>query len=199
MIQMPERIARLEKDPRGYPIPYNVLRADDGTPFFTVNDSRTHLRCLVRGLCPICGEKLGKWKWFVGGPRSAFDPHGWYFDLPGHHECERYALSVCPYLAAPNYLKRIDVPNPEKLPVQALVLLDDTQIADRPQLFVTAASDQIEIQSSGDPTAPYVRPRRPLLGYEFWRHGKQITMNEALPILRGIFGADWEPPRTEAP
>jgi hypothetical protein len=191
---MPDRIARLPRDIRGYPIPFNVLRADDGTPFFTVNDDRTHLRCIREGLCPLCGERLGKWKWFVGGPKSAFDPHGWYFDLPGHHECERYALAVCPYLAMPKYLKRVDVPHPEKLPnALPLVLLDQTPIEERPEIFVALAGQMIEV-ADNSPMLPYVRPSYPRLGYEFWRHGKQFTEAEAMPFLRQALGAEFRLP-----
>jgi len=113
---VPDRIARLPRDPRGFPIPWNVLRTEDGaTAFFTVNDDRKAWRALREGLCPLCGERLGRWLWFVGGPRSAFDPSGYYIDLPGHRECMEFALRTCPYLAAPKYLGRVDVTRPEKL------------------------------------------------------------------------------------
>ena len=191
----PARIARLPHDKRGYPIPWNVLRAEDGTPFFTVNDDRKARTALGQKLCPICGERLGKWLWFVGGPRSAFDPNGWYIDLPGHHECEQFALATCPYLAAPKYLGRIDVVNPEKLPDVARVLLDETIISDRPEVMVTAASDRVEIMWNEPPMSPYLRPVKPLLGYEFWRHGRQIIWEEARPFLAETMGPDWEPPK----
>ena len=135
-----------------------MLRGSDGGAIFTVNDdrkARTALRC---GFCPICGEALGRWKWFVGGPRSAFDAHGWYLDLPGHHECIRFALATCPYLAAPRYLGRIDVPDPSKLPLEASVLIDHTMIPERPELFVAVASSRIEVQWRDGLLAPYVRP-----------------------------------------
>lgn len=195
---LPDRVARLPRDPRGYPIPWNVLRAADGTPFFTVNDDRKARRALREQLCPICGERLGRWLWFVGGPRSAFDPHGWYIDLPGHRECVTFALAACPYLAAPKYLGRIDVPDPAKLPPEARVLVDETMIPDRPEVFVAVVSDQIEAQPGGPLVVPYVRPKRPYLAYEFWRHGERIPEHRAMPILRGIFGADWAPPPMRA-
>src|SRR5262245_10413652 len=108
-VVMPERIARLPRDSRGYPVPWNVLVNDDGYPILTVNDQSKTVEAIVSGLCPICGGRLGKWKWFAGGPLSAFDEHGVYIDLPCHRECIEYALQVCPYLALPKYLGRIDV------------------------------------------------------------------------------------------
>jgi hypothetical protein len=190
---VPSRIARLPRDKRGYPIPWNVLSADDGTPFFTINDDRKHLTALHHQLCPLCGERLGRWRWWVGGPRSAFDPHGWYLDLPGHHDCVRFALATCPYLAMPKYLRRVDIANPEKLPFLARVMLDETQIPERPDVFVAVASDQSESQKR-EFGLPHTRPVRPYLGHEYWRHGQQISIDEALPFLSTALGAEWMEP-----
>lgn len=65
---VPDRILRLPRDPRGIPIPWNALRTEEAV-FFTVNDDRRGWRALREGLCPICGERLGRWLWFVGGPQ----------------------------------------------------------------------------------------------------------------------------------
>ena len=193
-IAEPERIARLEHDKRGYPIPWNVLRGDDGTPFFIINDDRKAYHALLRDLCPICGERLGRWKWFVGGLRSAFDPAGCYFDLPGHRECIEYALQVCPYLAIPKYLRHADaIAHPEKLPVGHGILLDETVIPDRPEVMVAVCARRIELLDRG-PLQPYLKPVKPFDDWTYWRHGKQIDEAEALPYLRAALGADWTPP-----
>jgi hypothetical protein len=195
MTRKPDRIARLDVDPRGYAIPWNVLRGPRGEAFFTVNDDRKHWRALRQGLCPICGEILGRWKWFVGGPRSAFEVNGWYLDLPMHHECCTYALETCPYLAMPKYLKRVDVADPSKLPAAARILIDETITPERPELNVAVAGNQIE--GHAGPSAlslPYVRPCRPALAYEFWRHGLKISLSEAMPMLQRALGSDWQPP-----
>jgi hypothetical protein len=107
-IEMPKRIANLPRDARGYPIPWNVFISQAGEPQFTVNDSLKHAWARQRNLCPICGEANDEIRWFVGGPKSAFLVNGWYMDLPGHEECEEYALKVCPYLATPSYRHRVD-------------------------------------------------------------------------------------------
>lgn len=182
-VPMPPRIARLDRDKRGYPIPWNVLRGKDDAAIFTVNDDRKAWRAIRERLCPICGERLGRWLWFVGGPRSAFDPHGWYLDLPAHEECAEYALATCPYLAAPNYSKRVDVADPSMLPPEAKILLDETMISDRPAVFVMVTGCGIEFQRR-DPLQPYVRPGRPLIEWRFWRHGKHITEQEAKEYLK---------------
>lgn len=192
--EMPPRIASLPQDHRGYPIPWNILLAADGTPFFIVNDDRTHLKALVQSLCPICSEALGRWKWFVGGPGSAFDEHGWYIDLPMHHDCMVFALSACPYLSNPNYQRCSDaIAHAEKLPPEARMLIDETVDPVRPLLFVAVAASRIEVQANG-PMLPYVRPVRPALAYEFWQHGKRLMEGEALPLLQSVLGSGWQIP-----
>jgi len=180
----------LPRDPRGYPIPWNVLVSPDGEPFFTINDDRRHNEALRLGLCPICGHPLGKWMWFVGGPKSAFDPHGWYLDLPGHHDCEQFALQVCPYLSAPRYIHEIGLAG-RKPP--ATLLVDETVLPDRPEIFVTVASNKVEFLRR-EILAPYVRPGRPFLGFEIWRHGKQLPMEEGIMEVRRVLGEEWNPP-----
>jgi len=193
--EIPYRLARRPRDRRGYPVPWNVQIGVDGTPLFTVNNVERHMQAIREELCPICGERLGKWRWFVGGPRSAFDPHGAYFDLPGHHDCEQYALQVCPWLSTPRYASLLQegvLPHRDKVPGH-LILTDPTMLSDRPPCFVAVASDRAALLSSGG-ALPYVRPVRPYLAVEYWKDGQQIPEHRALPVLRGIFGAEWRPP-----
>jgi hypothetical protein len=197
-IPKPERIARLPVDKRGYPIPWNIERGVDDWPLFTVNDAAKDCEALRRKLCPICGEKLGRWMWWSGGARAAFDPNGWYLDRPAHRECAFYALQVCPFLAAPNYAThQILTPPPEKLKPHQRLLIDGSQDHNRPPLFVTVCGDAWEM---GDLTGPfiYTRPLRPVAEYVFWRHGERLSQEAALPLLRDLFGRDWEVPECRA-
>jgi hypothetical protein len=194
---IPDRIARLPRDKRGYPIPWNVQIGKEDTPLFTVNDQEKHIEAILRQLCPICGERLGRWRWFVGGILSAFDPNGAYYDLCGHHECETFALQVCPYLSAPKYLGRLDVIDPSKIP-DGMTTTNITMIPERPEIFVAVASDKFQVSAIHESDTPVIRPQRPYLAYEFWRHGVQLTEEEALPILREVLGASFKLPALRA-
>ena len=145
-------------------------------------------------MCPLCGERLGKWRWFTGGPLSAFDSHGAYFDLPGHHECEQYALEVCTWISAPNYSSLIaadKIPHRDKIP-DHMTGIDPTMMPGRPPLFVSVASDRMDVRPGE--IQPIVIPARPYLGIEYWQLGKQLTEAEALPFLRYALGEDCRPP-----
>jgi hypothetical protein len=176
----PPRIAALDKDKRGYPIPWNVLRGVDGSPVFTANESTKHMQALEGQLCPICGVKLGSIRWFVGGPLSAFHPDGGYMDLPGHRDCVEYALQVCPYLAAANYLaKEKDL---SKVP-DDVTLIDHTMLPGRPPLFVMVACRRFTVVPKQG-SLPTLRPEKPYLDTRYWKKGFQLTASEGMRQAR---------------
>lgn len=86
-----------------------------------------------------------------------------------HAECMRYALQVCPYLAAPKYVRRLDDAqvDPGKLPDGMLALVDSTVIPDRPELFVGVMSISQEMKP-GLVGQIYIRPKK-RVRFEFWR------------------------------
>jgi hypothetical protein len=146
---------------------------------------------IAKDLCSICGQPLHRGRWFIGGEKSAFDPHGAYLDPAMHAECARYALRVCPYLASPTYSKLMHGATvPDADPV---VLVDPTKMispstADevRPALFVAVlARGQRVIGTVG---GTVIRPKRPYIAVEYWRHGQQLAreFGEALCRERGV-------------
>jgi hypothetical protein len=172
---MPPRIQALEKDHRGFPIPWNVLRGKENKPIFTANDDRKHILALKEDRCAICGQPNEKVRWFVGGPKSAFHPNGWYFDLPGHEECIEFALKVCPYLAAKNYANRIDIKDNKNLPDGQVLFVDYTQDPNRPTVFVMVGCTRVEV--SIRPPAIYVRPAD-RTEVRYWRKGERVESVE---------------------
>lgn len=183
-VPIPSCMRHLARDRRGYPIPVVVLVDRNGEPHFTMNDEDARWRCIERDLCTICGGKLFRGRWFVGGPLSAFDPDGAYVDPPLHGECARYALRVCPYLAAPNYSKRIDARTLRPGAEPGLMLMvDATMIPDRPAVFVSAMAAGQTVTGDRTSLQSYVKPKRPYLRIEYWREGVQLAAADAWAIL----------------
>jgi hypothetical protein len=173
----------LQRDSRGYPVPFNVLRDLDGKPHFAANDSAKALRCLMERRCAICGSRLGRDMWFVGGPLAALHEDGVYIDTPLHYECMTYALRVCPYLAAPRYLGRIDDAGIDynRMRPEHQQLIDPSMIPERPSPFVAVCSSQMTfIKPPVLGMAPRVRPERPYSRIEFWEHGETLDYNEGM-------------------
>jgi hypothetical protein len=107
-VPWPKRMRTLERDPRGYPVPFIVLRDRYGVHQFTINDTRKVGEATSKRLCSISGKRLETSVWFAGGSRCFLHPLGAFIDPPMHYECGEYALRVCPFLAARSYARRID-------------------------------------------------------------------------------------------
>lgn len=107
-VPIPRLMRTLERDERGYPVPFLVWRDKDKRPHFTINDHTKIARCQRRFLCAICGKRMKDGYWFIGGARCFLHRLGAFLDPPVHLDCGEYALAVCPFLAARSYTKRID-------------------------------------------------------------------------------------------
>lgn len=184
-IPIPDRMAHLPKDRRGYPIPTMVMRDSDGRPHFQINEESVRQKIIREDLCSICGTKLLRGRWFAGGPLSGFSHRGLYIDPPMHEECVRYAMRVCPYLAAPNYGREIGTKTLKGDEDKARILIDPTQVPERPDYFVLVMSvGEDRFAATGpfaDPYLPpdtirYVRHKEGTVRVvEFWRHGEEIS------------------------
>lgn len=186
-IPIPDRMSHLKVDPRGYAIPYGVVTDKDGTVHFAINDHYVREQSIADDLCGICGTKLFRGRWFVGGSKAAFHPQGAFIDPPMHSECAHYALQVCPYLAAPRYVREIGLSKATKASKalsDSIVLVDPNQKPERPagELFVALmATGQKHDKESG-----YLIPKRPYSRVEFWKHGKKINDEDAATLYQWI-------------
>jgi hypothetical protein len=190
-VPIPEQMQSLPRDPRGYPIPVIVLRDRAGKAHFTINNPDIAEKMVREDRCTICGGKLLRGRWYVGGPMSAFHPAGAYSDPAIHRECARYALQVCPHMAAPAYTNRIDIGTYADR--SRAILIDQTQIAKRPEIYVAVMTTSAQVRPQLGP--PYYVPKRPYLRVEYWRHGSEIAEAEAKPYLQGL---EQVPPRQGA-
>lgn len=187
MIPVPPRMQHLDRDRRGIPIPWGVFRDSDGDPHFTINDESKRHRMMAEGLCSICGAKLPRGHWFVGGPLSAYHPDGCYIDPPMHKECMVYALRVCPYLAAPRYERRIDDRTLKAKGGRTLLMLDPTMIPERPALFVGVLSAGVSMWRAGMQT--YLRPKLPYISVEYWQRGSRLPQADGEALVEAALRA----------
>ena len=136
-IPIPTRMKWLARDHRGYPVPYLVQRDRAGRPHFTISSSQRVTEVATRKKCGLCGKSLDLGAWFVGGPRSFLHPRGAFSDPAMHEDCARYALQICPWLAAPNYARRIEDRTLRGVPLQDAdtVTINDLVLVERPALF----------------------------------------------------------------
>ena len=177
---IPDRMKHLERDQRGYPIPWTVFRDNDNRPHFTINDTLKVMRCTREDLCAICGVKLLRGRWFIGGPKSALHPNGAYIDPPLHHECMQFAARTCPYLISSKYIGRLDAKTLDPAKAKGVVAFQDsTMDPTRPSLFVAVMTVGQSMTENG-----YLVPKRPYRKMELWRNGQMLREFTAEQIER---------------
>jgi hypothetical protein len=181
-VPIPFNLSKNDRDRRGFPIPFIVYRDTTGTPHFTIDDVSKLNVVLSKKLCGLCGHplKVGQ-MWLVGGPVSVFLDDGMFTAPHAHEECARYAVQVCPFIAAPVYTKLIEAKTLKPGSLDATERIHNDQITPpRPPFFVLARTSSIKLVDSNDNSGKkYILPRRPWKEIEFWHNAKQITRTEA--------------------
>lgn len=95
---LPERMASLPVDHRGFPVPFFV-QWQDGKPLFPVMDPHKMVRAVRAGACWVCGQPVGSYKCFVIGPMCCINRIN--SEPPSHYECARFSALNCPFLSKP--------------------------------------------------------------------------------------------------
>lgn len=186
---MTKAIKKLDRDDRGYPIPFVVLRDRLGKPVFSMNDERKLELCRRGRLCSVCGHSLHPWvtgsilreNWFVGGSRSFLHPNGVFHDPPVHYACGVYALRVCPFLAASSYTKSV-AQSVKMRPdlVADLLVADPIEFVGpvQPEWFAIGLAKLAILSVHKNymvPTFNYV---------EFWKNGSLVPAPTALEVRK---------------
>lgn len=175
---MPKALRARPRDRRGYPVPFIVLTDRMGKVHFTVNDGARVVQCKTKNLCGLCGRRhSSEGVWFVGGMRCFTDPMGRFLDPPMHEDCARYALSVCPYLAAPRYSKRIDAQtvDPAALDPRMDIVTAEQMSDDRPDRFGLGHALEWRMHPMGEHPHHVLFEAEGWISVECWRFGKQLA------------------------
>ncbi len=117
---LPAGLAARPRDARrGLPVPPVNVHTDPTTGTSTVDFTNinttvsTELASVRR--CSLCGTEAGYWVAFLGGPRAAELMR--YTDPPGHPECLRAAVTLCPFIAIEQHRRaRADRPGAGMIP-----------------------------------------------------------------------------------
>jgi hypothetical protein len=186
---LPKLLRTLERDVRGYPIPFIVMRDEHNKPIFTMNDPRLVRECVRKGLCSICGKKLGQDRWFVSGSRAFLHPDGLFIDPPIHLECAEFALRVCPFLAATGWSKAIGMKliNAAKLKPGVKPLEVEHVGPVHPEWFGLGQPNRYDVNARKD--GQYRFSVTDWRHIEFWKNGQPVaapTWTQVEELLSGL-------------
>lgn len=104
------KVAAMERDPRGLPIPANVsYDSKNGKPIFAITDPTREIELFCSQRCAVTGTLLDTEDvWFVTTPDLAFVPFGRLMEAPMCGEAKDFTLRVCPYFGIRNYERLSD-------------------------------------------------------------------------------------------
>jgi hypothetical protein len=192
-VEVPPKMRLLPRDRRGYPIPFIVQRDLTGRAFFVINDSEVVSKAARQKLCGVCGQKLERDIWLVGGPGGAFHEAGAFIDGPMHKACATYALRVCPYIAG-RYSKRVDeaLAKHGKWPARMKMIADESMIPEQPPFFVLARTRRVSFERKPGGTHRF-HAERPWTEVEFWHAGQRISDDDARARLAASDKWEWTP------
>lgn len=172
-IPVPQKMLGLQKDGRGYPVPYISAQTSDGVPLFKQNDDLKAMKALFFRKCMICGTDLLEDMWLIGAAISIFKDLGAFIDSLVHEECGRYSLMVCPFLSTTAYqLSRKEE-------------LDGKSVSNRSPFMVFAKIDNFQVVS-GTHSHRYILPVGSFRILEYWSNGILIEEETA----RSLFNND---------
>jgi hypothetical protein len=170
---MPERIARLPLDARGYPIPWFVAYLPNGEPEFRAMDPKKWKRAITEHRCWVCGEYTGAYLAFVIGPmcginRTTTEP-------ACHLQCAEWSVVNCPFLARPHMVRRGEQ---EEWIQQSRERCAGTMIPRNPGVTCiwVAKSYSIFRDPKGKPLIHLATP----VEVTFWSSGRKATREEVL-------------------
>jgi hypothetical protein len=183
--EAPPGIAALPVEERGFPVAWFVPWVKGQPEFRAVDPSRIR-QADLRGLCWICGRKLGAMKVFVIGPMCAVNRVS--AEPPSHLACARFAVVACPFLSRP-LAKRLPLDDLPHAPPPGLMIDRNPGVT----LLWQTQSYRTETQPEGGMLFRIGSPQKT----EWYAQGRPATRAEViesiesgLPILRDYAVAD---------
>jgi hypothetical protein len=165
---LPLRMARLQRDNRGLPIPYAQFIDRDGKPDFRVLDSWKVERCLRTRRCGLCGQKITRHLFFIGGPLCV--ENGLFHDPAMHKECAEFALRACAHLNRSKGKYSV-APRPSE---RGLHVVEGAMASDQKAEWFGLMRTSGYTASRGSDGMIYIRAALPWLDVQKWRDGEPM-------------------------
>jgi hypothetical protein len=172
---IPESLAQLPLDKRGYPIPHGVWQdPETGEYDFRVIDQEKRLQALEQKICAVSGLPMNEAEyWFIGGPASFVNRL--FLDGPMRHEVAEFSLRTCPHLLLPEAQYRRAGMEKHTRPSKTTT--------EKQPMYMLALARSYELKTIED--FPYVIAGR-WKAVSWWRDGKIIKKEEARKMLAAL-------------
>lgn len=165
---LPKHLLGRPKDRRGYPIPYNVLIREDGTPDFRIIDTQKARVAAERRQCALCGKPMGRHIAFIGG--NLCFKNRYFLDGPIHTSCAEFAVQTCPHIVLPNAQYR----TADRQVNEGMMLVDHA--ISRADIFMVGVTAKYEILPQ---QGSVLYRAAPWESVTWWREGRETEAPEA--------------------
>lgn len=180
---MPETIAQLPRDERGYPVPWFVAWVD-GKPEFRCADAVKLRLAISEQRCWVCGGKfIDSIFAFLIGPMCAVNRVS--SEPPSHPRCAEFSVKACPFLSMPKAQRR-----EANLPAET-TLGAGFAIKRNPGVSLIWITSYYKLERY--PDGVLFRLYRDPAELSYWAEGRTATRNEimesintGLPILQKV-------------
>lgn len=171
------KIAAMERDPRGLPIPANVsYDSKNGKPNFAITNPIKEIELFCAQKCGVTGTPFDTEDvWFITTPDLAFVPFGQLMDAPMCAEAKDFTLQVCPYFGMKNYERLSDMQARAMAP--KLAADNSNTVYEMPTEFVAIKVKGFEagLSQSG---LRYL-PSRHYARVEYWKERNRLSVIES--------------------
>ncbi len=169
--ELPKRFKKLPVNGKGYPVPKFVATVDGKYDFRCITPA-WRIDCYNKSWCWLCGEPLGRHRWFVIGPmcvvnRVTSEP-------PSHWDCADFATRACPFMLSPMAKRNErDLPEDRHIPGQ--------HVDRNPGTFAMVKSSKYKPFKTGDGSFLF---RIVNMDEVLWRReGREATREEAIEAM----------------
>jgi hypothetical protein len=164
---LPKHLLGRPRDDRGYPIPHTVMIRPDGKPDFRIIDQEKAGAAGKARRCTLCGQPMGRFVAFVGGPLCHQYRH--FADGPMHRDCALFAVQTCPHIVLPKAQYREgDKVAGAGMTLQPIEWVDP----DKPDLFMVATTTRYEIKVD---QGHLLYAAAPWESVTWWREGREVA------------------------
>ncbi len=172
---IPEILAALPRDSRGYPIPKGVwCDPETGEYDFRILDQQVRVEALKKKLCAISSQPLLEREyWFIGCPASFTGRL--FVDGPMRYEAAEFSMMTCPYLALAQSRHRRAGMEDKFRPAGTSL--------EKSSILMLGMSKSYRLEEMED--FIYVRAG-PWRAVSWWRNGQRLSKPEAIELLAEV-------------
>lgn len=186
-VPMPQIVANLPKDVRGYPIPANVAMVN-GKPVFKANNGIREQEMAKNMQCSVTAVTMDRSSVrLITSPLNALSRPAVAADAPVHKDALDYSMKVCPYMCLGQYYKGFDMNLADKLNKkhsdESMLFKSNSPVSAIPPFMMAIHPKHLQMVKHSPADVIYTVYPADVLELDLYYHGELIPFKTARPML----------------